>query len=213
MKKKSIFWRTSTWVIIYAIAAFLAMTIQSVICLALKYNFQYHGVVFADFLNGNLTMPISNIGWIWCSICAAYCGADRAVFAIKTANLESGKIDVGDPSKLRLVIVLAGLLAIFACVANGLVDADFDLNAWSSAFGSSVLLYVAGMKACHATQYINGKLDSDGDGIADEDQAKDQEGNLIFGQQKSLKEKIEEIENNPEASKDEIIKILKTYIK
>ena len=93
MKKKSIFWKTSTWVIIYAIAAFLAMTIQSVICLALKYNFQYHGVVFADFLNGNLTMPISNIGWIWCSICAAYCGADRAVFAIKTANLESGKID------------------------------------------------------------------------------------------------------------------------
>ena len=78
---------------------------------------------------------------------------------------------------------------------------------------TSVLLYVAGMKACHATQYINGKLDSDGDGIADEDQAKDQEGNLIFGQQKSLKEKIEEIESNPEASKDEIIKILKTYTK
>lgn len=211
MKKKSIFWKTSTWVVIYAIAAFLAMAIQSIICLALKYNFHYHGVVFADFLNGNLVMPISNIGWLWCSICAAYCGVDRACFAIKTANLESGKMDVGDPSKIRMVIILAGLLAVFACLANGFVDAEFDLNAWSSAFGSSVLLYVTGMKACHATQFVNGKLDSDGDGIADEEQAKDQEGNLIFGQQKSLKEKIEEIENNPEASKDDIIKILKAY--
>lgn len=211
MKRKSIFWKTSTWVVIYAIVAFLAMAFQSAICLVMKYNFQYKGVVFSDFLNGSLALPISNIGWLWCSICAAYCGVDRACFTIKTANLEAGKMDIGNPAKIRMVIILAGLLAMFACMANGFVDAEFDLNAWSSAFGSSVLLYVAGMKACHATQFVNGKLDSDGDGIADEDQARDQEGNLIFGQQKSLKERIEEIESNPEASKDDILKLLKTY--
>lgn len=211
MKKKSIFWRTSTWVYIYAMTAFISMSFQAAIYIAVKYNLQYNGIMFGEILNSNLTMPISNIGWLWCSICAVFCGADRASFAIKTAHLESGKMDIGDPSQLRKIIVVAGFLALFACFCNGFVDAEFDLNAWSSAFGSSVLLYVGGMKACKSVQYVNGKLDSDGDGIADEDQAVDHEGHLIFGQQKSLKEKLEEINENPNLSKDDIIKIIKDY--
>lgn len=199
MKKDNIFWRTSTWVVIYSFCCLIIMVLQALICLCLKFNIKVDKIIFADFINGNLTLPISNMGWIWCSICAVYCGADRASYAIKTSKMTSGKLDVGDPESLRRIIVLAGMLFAVAIICNGAVDAEFDLNAWSSAFGSSILLYVGGMKAIKSVKYVNGKLDSDEDGIADEDQARDGDGNLIKGQHKTLEEKTDDFVKNVES--------------
>lgn len=197
-KKVSIFWKTSTWVFIYSIACLFVMLFQAFIALCLKFNISIKNIIFADFLNGNLVLPISNMGWLWCSICAVYCGADRASYAIKSSKMTSGKIDVGDPESLRKIIIIAGVLFFIAIVCNGFADADFDLNAWSSAFGSSVLLYIAGMKTIKSVKYVDGKMDSDGDGIADEDQARDENGNLIKGQQKTFEEKVEEFNDKAE---------------
>lgn len=199
MKKESIFWKTSTWVTVYALSCLVIMILQALICLCLKFQIKVDKILFADFINGNLVLPISNMGWVWCSICAVYCGADRASYCIKTSKMTSGKLDVGDPASLRRIIILAGLLFIIAIICNGAVDAEFDLNAWSSAFGSSILLYVGGMKAIKSVKYVDGKLDSDGDGIADEDQARDENGNLIKGQEKTLDEKTEDFVKKVEA--------------
>ena len=190
-KKDSIFWKTSTWVFVYSIACFITMVLQALIALCIKYNFTFKNIVFSDLINGSLMLPISNMGWLWCSICAVYAGVDRASYAIKTSQLESGKLDIGDPKSLRKIIIIAGVLFFIAVICNGFADADFDLNSWSSAFGSSILLYVGGMKAIKSVKYVNGKLDSDNDGIADEDQAVDENGNLIKGQEKTFEEKLE----------------------
>lgn len=157
-EKESIFWRTSTWVSVYALSCFIAMVLQALICLCIKFNFTVNSIILADFINGSLTLPISNMGWIWCSICAVYCGADRASYCIKTSKMVSGKIDVGEPKNLRRIIIHACILFIIAIICNGFVDAEFDLNAWSSAFGSSILLYVGGMKAIKSVKYSDGKL-------------------------------------------------------
>lgn len=184
MNKKSIFRKTSTWVFVYAIAALVSMLFQAFIAACIKFDIHFHGTALSSLVNGNFQMPMSNIGWMWCSLCAVYCGVDRAAYTIRSSQLESGKIDVGDPNMLRRVIVVAGLLAFVACLCNGFVEADFDLNSWSSAFGSSVVLYVGGMKATKMVQYVDGKIDSDGDGIADEEQEVDESGNLVSGKKK-----------------------------
>ena len=167
---KKFWYKTSFMVFAYAASLGLAVLIQAAIALLIKYNVVVHAVVFANFLNGNIEMPISNMAWTWCAICAAYIGVDRASYTIKSANLMSGSTDIGDPKTLREIILASGSLFVIAVTCNGLVDADFDLNAFASAFGSSVLLYVAGQKAIKSVKYVNGKIDANGNGIPDEEE-------------------------------------------
>ena len=169
-EQSKFWWRTSVLVKTYAFFLMIIVALQALICMCAKYNFTFNNIAFADFINGNLQLPISNMAWIWCAVCAAYCGVDRTSYALKTAQLESGQTDFGDPHSLRVIILLSAILFIEAIVCNGAVDAEFDLNAFSSAFGSSVLLYVVGQKAIKTVKYVNGKIDANGNGIADEDE-------------------------------------------
>jgi hypothetical protein len=107
------------------------------------------------------------------ALSAAYIGVDRTAYAIKTANTKRGQSDMGDPATIRHIIFISGLLALEALVCNGLVEADFQLDAFFTAFGTACTFYVAGQKAIKSVKYIDGKLDTNGDGIPDEDQVLD----------------------------------------
>lgn len=166
-------------VITYAVITSLAMLLQLALGLCLKFDWKTTNIVFADFINGNLVLPMEQVSWFWTAISAAYIGVDRVSYFVKSANEPAGQTDVGDPATLRRIILISGLLLLEAVVCNGFVDADFQLSAFFTAFGTSVLLYVGGQKAIKTVKYVDGKLDANGDGIPDEEQVFDRFGNVV----------------------------------
>ena len=173
LNKTPIWYKTSFIVVFYAVVTSILMVIQLALHLCLKFNWSTTNPIFRDFINGNLELPMQTISWFWMAISAAYIGVDRTAYAIKTANTKIGQADMGDPATIRHIIVISGLLAVEALICNGLVEADFQLDAFFTAFGTSCTFYVAGQKAIKSVKYIDGKLDANGDGIPDESQALD----------------------------------------
>ena len=157
-------------VITYAVVTGILMLLQLGLKLCLKFEWQTTNPVFMDFINGNLELPMQTISWFWMAISAAYIGVDRTAYAIKTANTKRGQSDMGDPATIRHIIIISGLLALEALICNGFVDADFQLDAFFTAFGTAITFYVAGQKAIKSVKYVDGKLDTNGDGIPDEEQ-------------------------------------------
>jgi hypothetical protein len=135
--------------------------------LADKYD--YHGF-FAELLNNNVHMPMGIIAWIWTGICAIYVGADRAAFAISSTQTGYNKPAVGHPERLRVIVWLSFWVYALCALLNLIFDVDLQLEPLASAFGSSVLLYVAGNKAIRACSALAKEDDLDGDGVADKDQ-------------------------------------------
>lgn len=171
LNKTPIWYKTSFIVVFYAVVTSILMVIQLALHLCPKFNWSTTNPIFRDFINGNLELPMQTISWFWMAISAAYIGVDRAAYAIKTANTKIGQADMGDPATIRHIIFISGLLALEALICNGLVEADFQLDAFFTAFGTSCTFYVAGQKAIKSVKYIDGKLDANGDGIPDEVQA------------------------------------------
>lgn len=170
LNKTPIWYKTSFIVVFYAIVTSILMVLQLALHLCLKFNWSTTNPIFRDFINGNLELPMQTISWFWMAISAAYIGVDRTAYAIKTANTKRGQSDMGDPATIRHIIFISGLLALEALICNGLVEADFQLDAFFTAFGTACTFYVAGQKAIKSVKYIDGKLDANGDGIPDEEQ-------------------------------------------
>lgn len=173
LNKTPIWYKTSFIVVFYAVVTSILMALQLALHLCLKFNWSTTNPIFRDFINGNLELPMQTISWFWMALSAAYIGVDRTAYAIKTANTKRGQSDMGDPATIRHIIFISGLLALEALICNGLVEADFQLDAFFTAFGTACTFYVAGQKAIKSVKYIDGKLDANGDGIPDEDQAFD----------------------------------------
>jgi hypothetical protein len=115
---------------------------------------------WVKFFNLNLQMPVSAMAYIWVGISSAYVGIDRVAYAVKSSTLEYGKTDVGSPQTLRKVILISGLLLLQGIIFNSVVDYDFDLPELASAFGTTVLLYIAGQKAVKITKYAGSGPDA-----------------------------------------------------
>lgn len=175
LNKTPIWYKTSFIVVFYAIVTSILMVLQLALHLCLKFNWSTTNPIFRDFINGNLELPMQTISWFWMAISAAYIGVDRTAYAIKTANTKRGQSDMGDPATIRHIIFISGLLALEALICNGLVEADFQLDAFFTAFGTACTFYVAGQKAIKSVKYIDGKLDANGDGIPDEEQELEEE--------------------------------------
>ena len=174
LNKTPIWYKTSFIVVFYAVVTAILMVLQLALHLCLKFNWSTTNPIFRDFINGNLELPMQTISWFWMAISAAYIGVDRTAYAIKTANTKRGQSDMGDPATIRHIIFISGLLALEALICNGLVEADFQLDAFFTAFGTACTFYVAGQKAIKSVKYIDGKLDANGDGIPDEEQELDE---------------------------------------
>lgn len=163
--KTPFYYRTAFMVGLYAFILAVCLLLQSVLQLLVKYDIACFGFNLKSILNANFALPIETLSWFWTAICAAYIGVDRAKYAVKSAEMEVGKVDIGEPKKLRKTIVISGLLFLLAVLCNVITDADFDLNGFSSAFASSILLYVAGQKTISMTATLG---DKNSNGIPDD---------------------------------------------
>ena len=178
--KEKFYWKTSFMVFLYAATLIAMMFFQDIIYIIGNYSdvlehIKANGFLF-NILNGQIKLPISSLSFLWVAVCAAYIGVDRAAYAIKSSKMISGETDIGDPATLRRIIFVSGLVLLFGCISNCFVDHDFELNSLASAFGSSILLYIAGQKAIKSVKYVDGDLNGNGIPDNEEDElAKDTE--------------------------------------
>lgn len=179
MKKKPFWYRTSFFVFMYALVLTLVMLFQATINTLIKLEIEINSFILYEFINNNLVMPIDAMAWIWLGIASAYIGVDRTMMFFKNIQTTNDTFNLGSPKTLRKVILVAGLLLLIAIICNTISDANFNLDAFASTFGSTILFYVTGQKAVSTSKALNNKIDTNGDGIADDEQERDENGNII----------------------------------
>ena len=173
--KEKFYWKTSFWIGLYFFVTLIVIGLQMVACWvyssgALTKYLQNH-VKFAEFINAGLNLPIPEFLTLWVGIVSVYVGIDRAQFTLESTHMVSGEADYGDPSKLRKVILLCGILLAATIIGETLKDgsgAEFGVSQAAVAFGTTIMLYVAGQKAISMAKVANGPGDLNGDGIVDE---------------------------------------------
>ena len=173
--KEKFYWKTSFWIGLYFFVTLIVIGLQMVACWvysseALTEYLQNH-VKFAEFINAGLNLPIPEFLTLWVGIVSVYVGIDRAQFTLESTHMVSGEADYGDPSKLRKVILLCGILLVATIIGETLKDgsgAEFGVSQAAVAFGTTIMLYVAGQKASSMAKVANGPGDVNGDGIVDE---------------------------------------------
>lgn len=166
--KKHIWYESRFWVIVYAIVVALMMCIQLTLGIMQSHQIMFNSKVLNDFINGNLNLPMTVMSYGWTALISFYCCADRVVDVAKTTKLQIGQVSMGDLAKLRGMIVLSLGLLVIAVVFNFLVDKDFDLSAWASAFVMTIISYVVGNKAVKASAWFGTREDTNQDGIPDQ---------------------------------------------
>lgn len=160
-KHTPITFATSFMVIAFAVVLAVSMIVQAVLNYLPSIAEITHKPWLVKFLNNDLEMPITELSFLWISIVAAYVGIDRAAYAAKTFTLSYGEQDVGDPQTIRRIILISGLLYLEAVILNSIVKGDYSLGNLATAFGSTVLLYVAGQKVTKIGQFHDGEKDHD----------------------------------------------------
>lgn len=233
LRKKPFWYRTSFYVFLYAFILAILMLMQAAISLCVKMDLTINNVVLMDFINGSLVLPINSMAWIWLGIASIYVGADRTMMFFKNIQETNTVYNMGEPKILRKVIFIAGILLLIAITCNGISDADFNLDAFASTFGTTILFYIAGQKAVATSKTLNSNIDTNSDGIDDSLQKIDVEGNIIYGSKKESDDdivnavnkektedekaidKIKDVFSEPEAkeTKDVAVNVLKAIIK
>lgn len=167
MNKKRFYYSSRFWVITYAVVVFVIMCMQFTLGLLDKYNIVFHSKTLNDFVNGSVSLPVTVLSYGWTALISLYCCADRVVDISKTTKLAIGQMSMGDLKKLRGMIMLSLFLFACATVFNFIVERDFDLAAWASAFAMTVISYALGNKAVKASSYFGTHEDKDENGIPD----------------------------------------------
>lgn len=168
MNKEKIYYRSSFWIVLYAAVAALMMCMQFTLGLLDKHDIVFQNKTLNDFVNGNLSLPITVISYGWTLILGVYCVCDRSVDILKTSKLQIGHVSMGDLAKLRKMILISLILLIVALVFSFLVDKDFDLSAWATAFVMAVLSLTTGNKLVKASSYFGTHDDKNENGVPDE---------------------------------------------
>ena len=166
MKKKShkkpIWYATSFWVHGY-IYFYIVMTVLAVLPRLLAPILYWTTGAVPTWVPEQVTIPLEVFSWGLLIITSAYAGLDRASFAVKSTMTEVGTSDMGDPKKLRKVIVWLFLIFVESYALNFVFGKPFDyppdapissfpganipLTEVASALVSAITIYVGGNKA------------------------------------------------------------------
>lgn len=166
--KKHIWYESRFWVMLYAFVVLVFMAAQFMLGVLQNLQITVNNYTINSFINGELDLPITALSWGWTCLLALYVGSDRIVDIAKTTKLTTGQMSMGDLSKLRGMIVLSLFLLLVAVVFSMLTDKSYDLNAWATAFATSVVFYVSGNKGVKIASQFNAKIDANKDGIPDQ---------------------------------------------
>jgi len=161
-KAKHIWYATSFWVHAY-LYFYIVITFMAVLPRLLA-PVLYHTLGAVPlWIPERVTVPLEVFSWGLVLITSAYAGLDRASFAIKSKMTEIGTSDMGDPKKLRKVIVWLFGIFVESYMLNFFFGKPFDyppdapiasfpaanipLTEVASALVSSLTIYVGGNKA------------------------------------------------------------------
>lgn len=127
-------------------------------------------IAYLTKLNTEMVMPLEVMADVWVGLLSIYIGVDRAMFVVKSATLNYGEVDVGEPGKIREMILISAIILIVAIIGTYVTNLDFQLDQFAMAFGASIALYVAGQKGIQTAKWSNGQKDEDENGIPDDEQ-------------------------------------------
>jgi len=95
-----------------------------------------------------LNLPHQALTWSFAIIVSGYAGTDRIAAYMKTQSMEYGTVDIGNPAKLRKVILLTVLLlalGVSLTIVYGVQG--LPLEALATAFGGVSTTYIIGNKS------------------------------------------------------------------
>lgn len=102
-------------------------------------------------------LPHNTLAWVFTAIASGYAGTDRIAQFARTSTLEYGQADLGDPRKLRWVILVTLILIAEALVLTVFFGVpNLALDALVTAFGGTGISYVVGNKAIKAAASKSG---------------------------------------------------------
>lgn len=160
---------TSFWVHGY-ILFYMIMTIVSCLPRILaQIMYSYTGAI-PEWLPEEVTVPLEVLSWGLLIITSVYAGLDRASFAVKSTMTEIGTADMGDPAKLRRVIIYLGVIFFESYALNlffgrsfppeatvQFPGANIPLTETASALVSAITIYVSGNKAIRLVANVESK--------------------------------------------------------
>lgn len=160
---------TSFWVHGY-ILFYMIMTIVSCLPRILaQIMYSYTGSI-PEWLPEEVTVPLEVLSWGLLIITSVYAGLDRASFAVKSSMTEIGTADMGDPAKLRRVILYLGMIFFESYALNlffgrpfppeadvKFPGASIPLTETASALVSAITIYVSGNKAIRLVANVESK--------------------------------------------------------
>lgn len=166
--------RSSRWFVFTYMAWYAVMTLLQTLPAILK---AIWGITFND----TFTIPMDIWGWGLTFVIAFYAGIDRAALISRTAHMEIGKKDMGNPGRLRTMIYITMVLLIETYALAFFFKVDLPLEAITTAYISMVLLYTGGNKGIDLASAIDKTkdnqpwanennatlVDEDGDGVDD----------------------------------------------
>lgn len=135
-------WSTSTIVWLSAFLVAFAMVLQG----------------FASGFENGIILPHQALTWSFTVIASGYAGTDRIAQFVKTQSLEYGKVDLGNPKRLRHLIVVTVLLLVLGVVLTSFFNIPgLALEALATAFGGTGVAYVVGNKSLRAAASKEGR--------------------------------------------------------
>lgn len=160
---------TSFWVHGY-ILFYMIMTIVSCLPRILAQIMYFYTGAIPEWLPEEVTVPLEVLSWGLLIITSVYAGLDRASFAVKSSMTEIGTADMGDPAKLRRVIIYLGIIFFESYALNlffgrpfppeatvQFPGANIPLTETASALVSAITIYVSGNKAIRLVANVENK--------------------------------------------------------
>lgn len=145
--------RSSLILFSFALIIALAMAYQAFILLNPK--------LFQFMINKEFKIPIETFSQLWIGVSSVYIGVDRGIFCYKTTQLKYGEADVGNPLRLRKVILVSALLMFESMILGSITSFDYSSEEFTTAFGVSCILYIAGTKAIKGGTFRNGSQEKE----------------------------------------------------
>lgn len=147
---------------------YIIMTVVSCLPRIMAQIFYSYTASIPVWLPEEVTVPLEVLSWGLLIITSLYAGLDRTAFAVKSTMTEIGTADMGDPAKLRRVMLYLLFIFLESYMLNlffgkpfppeaevTFPGANIPLTEVASALVSAVAIYVSGNKAIRIVANIN----------------------------------------------------------